>query len=182
MQTLPADFRVDISDQAARVVVQPVSTSDRRPKESDVPRRAKIHRHVFERPIVNAATTRTWRYEHGDIRSREREGNFAVRNRFTIARQRICGAIKQRSLSRVVAVSGPFPVSRGGGNAPLASARNLLINEPALTVGILDSCIRRGGLSRTARRNSDATPEIQTAKHQPCRSDEQPDQARHTLK
>lgn len=54
------------------------------------------------------------------------------------------------------------------------------MNEPVLTVGILDSRIRRGALSRTARCNSDARPRIQPIEHQPGSSDEQHVQSSQT--
>lgn len=72
IQTIAADLRIEISSEAARIIVQPTSTPDRRAEHSDVPRRAKVHFHVLEGPVIDAATTGPWRYVYGEIHSRER--------------------------------------------------------------------------------------------------------------
>lgn len=85
-QTFAAKKRIDVSFQTARVIVKSTPAPDRRAeRRCRVFRRTQIDLHVLERSVLDTATARPGRNEHGQVRSRKHGRNVVVRDRFAIA-------------------------------------------------------------------------------------------------
>ena len=110
-----ADLGTNVTDQAARVIIQACAATDRAVERTGRGDGAEVDGHVCKGAGVDAAAAGARgnsNDEGGD--ARHDVGIWSMRDRETVARDGGCGAVKKGGAGGVLGIFGPVPIARAG--------------------------------------------------------------------
>lgn len=107
-----APVRVDVTSQAARVVVEASPISNESRQRTTGVDGTEVDGHVGKGTTLNAASAGRSRNGRFETSPWDRVGVIFLRNGFSIAREGVGGAIKEGGASLIVRIFGPIPISR----------------------------------------------------------------------